>query len=140
LITRVIRYIVVGLTATFVYSALVWLLAACAGLETLVATSIAFVSVVLMNYQLHYRWTFTSRNPHGRTFSKFVVTSVIGFFLNAETIYLGVVAHHFNFVVVQFVAIVIVVASNFLLSALWVFRASGKTPSNVPILVPNSDT
>ena len=107
--------------ATAVYYAALVAMVELMGLPVLVATSIAFALVTIENYLLHRSWTFQSTAAHRSAFPRFVLMSVVGFFLNAGIMYYGVQALQYNYLLVQTLAIVVLVCWNFVLSSLWIF-------------------
>jgi len=121
------RFAVVGIFGTIVYAAVAWMLTAAFAANTMTATSISFVVVVALNYVLHYQWTFSSRKQHVVAVAQFAAASFLGFTVNFLAVYVGVVVWKFAYLAVQIPALFLVVASNFLLSALWVFSGPGKT-------------
>lgn len=119
---KLFRFAVVGIMGTALYAVVVWISVVALHLHTILAASIGFGAVVFTNYVLHHRWTFRSKKSHRVAFVQFVVTSVIGFCINFCFIYVGVSRLHLNYLAVQAVALGLVVISNYLFSALWVFR------------------
>jgi putative flippase GtrA len=119
---RIARYAAVGGVGALLYAGAVWLMIAGLSLAPLVASSLAFLGIVIFNYRLHYRWTFVSRKNHAVAFSQFATVSLIGFAANYAIVAYGLSATRFAYVAVQLAAVVVVVLLNFLLSALWVFR------------------
>jgi putative flippase GtrA len=115
------RFGVVGGSAAVVYVGCLWLLAAGIGIAPLVAANLAFICAALYNYSLHYHWTFASDRSHRTAFSRFCVMNAVGFLLNGGTTWAGLRGLGWPFVPVQVLAIALVVSSNFLLSAFWVF-------------------
>ena len=115
------RFAVVGLLSTGVFYALLWFLVERADVPVLVATSVGFVVVTVMNYVLHYHWTFGSDNSHVYAFPKYVGMTVIGYFLNYSVMYMGVQVLEFNYLVIQAFAIAAVVSSNLYWSSRWIF-------------------
>ena len=104
------------------YASVVWTSIAVLHIGTTLAVSIAFVAVVMLNYALHYHWTFRSVKSHRIAFIRFAVTSIVGFSINFCFIYIGVSLFRLNYLTVQIPALGLVVTSNYLFSALWVFR------------------
>ena len=104
-----------------VYYLVLWLLVEIAGIQVLIASSIAFILVVLENYVLHYFWTFSSSANHMNALPKFSMMSLAGFWLNLGIMFLGVEYLGFGYLWVQAVAIALVVAWNFVISIRWIF-------------------
>ena len=120
---RLKRFAIIGALGTVVYGLSTWLLFRLCGFGIIQASGIAFAIVVFFNYVLHYRWTFKSQKIHTIAFPQFVMTSVVGFLINWSVLEIGVVRIGLDYLFVQLFAIGLVITSNFLLSALWVFRS-----------------
>ena len=120
---RLLRFAIVGCFGTLLYGAVVWVFICVFGINTIPATSMGFIAVVAANYLLHYSWTFRSVKRHRIAFGQFVVTSVIGFCINVCSIYVGVFLLHLNYIEVQVASVILVITSNYLLTAAWVFRS-----------------
>jgi len=122
-IVHLFRFGIVGLLGTAVYYIALWTMVEELRLSVLVATSIAYPLVVLENYLLHYVWTFKSTIGHTVAFPRFLLMNVAGFFINLGIMFAGVEKLALNYLVVQAVAIIVIVCSNFLLSSIWIFRS-----------------
>lgn len=120
---RLVRFCMVGALATLVFYFLLWLMVDVLGIPVLVGTSVAFVLVCAENYVLHYGWTFASNEGHDRAIPKFIVTSVTGFGINYGVMYCGVEGAGWNYLFVQAFAIAAVIAWNFSLGMLWIFKS-----------------
>jgi putative flippase GtrA len=121
-IRRLIRFGMVGVLATVVYYGLLWTMVEIFSISILVATSVAFIFVTIENYILHYTWTFQSTNAHAKAFPRFLLMNIGGFGINWLMMFAGVVVAGFNYLWVQALAIIIVVAWNLALSHFWIFR------------------
>jgi putative flippase GtrA len=119
---RLLRFAIVGLIGAAVYTSVVWISLALLHMSALLSASLGFAAAVLSNYLLHHRWTFRSPKSHRIAFLQFGVTSVVGFTINFCFIYIGVSLLRLNYLAVQIPALGLVVTSNYLFSALWVFR------------------
>tara|TARA_R110002110_G_scaffold205066_1_gene416790 strand:- start:199292 stop:199693 length:402 start_codon:yes stop_codon:yes gene_type:complete len=124
------RFGVVGVVTAAVHYGLLAVGVEAFGMPALIASSAGFVVAVLLNYQMHYHYTFnnTARGavgqsaPHVRTFSRYVFMISCGFLINAGVMYAAVHGLGLNYLLAQAVALVVLVLWNFLLSCLWVFR------------------
>lgn len=121
---QLVRYAVVGISATGVYLLCVHLLREYGGLPMTAAASIAFVVVVMMNYVLHYYWTFESSRPHVSSIPRFIVTSTGGMIINLTVVSLGAPLLPQAPTLVLLAGCGIVVAWNYLMSRFWVFLDS----------------
>jgi len=126
-LSEVGRFVTVGLAATGVYLLLTNLLVRYASLSTAVAASIAFVPVVLMNYILHYGWTFRSERAHSSAVPRFLGTSLGGLIINFLTVYVATHRLGLSGTPSLLFAVGLVVIWNYLLARLWVF-ISPKVP------------
>jgi putative flippase GtrA len=115
------RYIVVGILGTFVYYLVLWLLVEVAGIPVLIAISATFLLVVLEYYVLHYFFTYLSSAHHMDALPKFVMLSLVGFWLNLGIMFPGVEHLESGYLWVQAVAIALVVAGNLVISIRWIF-------------------
>jgi putative flippase GtrA len=120
---KLIRFCIVGVGTALLQSALLYTGVALIGLETTLASSIAFVIVVIFNYLMHYNWTFAEPAPHTKTVSRYLFMIFCGFLINGLIMYVGVSGLGVNYILVQIVAMLMVILWNFSLALLWVFRA-----------------
>jgi len=80
---EIIRFVITGGVCFLVELAALVLLRDKAGLDTLIATPIAFLISVILNYLLCVRWVFTGAGEQGNAAKLgFLITSVMGLFLN----------------------------------------------------------
>lgn len=120
------RYAAVGTTTAILYFGLAWVLASKAGMSEVVATSGAFGIAIGWNYLMHYHWTFTSDRHHSVAISRFCVMSILGFSLNYAVISAGTAMLSVNGFFVQLMAGGLVILSNLIISALWVFGSGAQ--------------
>jgi len=120
-LARLPRFAAAGLLAAAIYCVLVGTLVELLSVGVLFANSLAFIVVAVLNYMLHYHWTFESTARHAFAFPSFVSMNVVGFALNWVIVCVGTKALHANYLVVQAVAVVGIVTWNFLASWLWIF-------------------
>ncbi|NQY96288.1 MAG: GtrA family protein [Henriciella sp.] len=78
---RLFRFGVIGVLATIVHAAILWILVETAGLRPSIATIFAFLGALNVSYFGHYYFTFRSTEPHRRALPGFVLTAVVGAFL-----------------------------------------------------------
>lgn len=121
---QLVRFAIVGLSATGAYYAILAALVELAAAPVMLATSVAFVTVCVANYVLHHLWTFASSEAHGRAIPRFMLMVAAGFLINWCVMFAGVSVLRVNYLLVQALAIAAVVVWNYLLSFVWVFRAS----------------
>ncbi len=118
---RLLKFSLVGILATFVYYLVLWSMVELINIPVLVASSVAFILVTVENYLLHHKWTFRSTNAHSNAFPRFVLMSGGGFTINWFVMFAGTEFWAINYLLVQAVAIVMVIAWNFVLSHFWIF-------------------
>ncbi len=88
----------------------------------MIATTIAFVVVVLHNYFLHYLWTLASTTMHVKAPPQVFSMSATRFGINWANMFAGVEWLKFKCLLVQAAAIGAVVAWNVLITHLVIFR------------------
>ena len=120
------KFATVGVLGTATYYITLWSMVEGLAIPVLAATSLAFLLVVLQNYVLHYGWTFRSTNPHKIAFPRFLLMSIIGFWLNLGIMFVGVHRFAGNYLYIQAIAIAVVVSWNLLLSEFWIFADQRK--------------
>jgi putative flippase GtrA len=83
------RYAIIGLYLMAAYAAVYWTLAALAGVNPLVANTLAFVLTVASGYALHSRWTFKGHGSReGFASTKYLAVSFAGYALNSFWVWL----------------------------------------------------
>ena len=122
-----VRYAIVGVIATITHYGLLILSVEYFGFPVIVASTVIFVFVASQNYVIHYNWTFDSVGPHTIAFPRFLGTAAAGAFLNWATMRLGILGLEWNYLVVQFLAIVVVIVWNYLIVSLWIFPSEPLT-------------
>jgi putative flippase GtrA len=117
------RFAFVGLSGAAVYIALLRGLVELGGMRPLAASSLAFALVVVENYLLHRRWTFTSRVPHRQALPRFVLMACCGGTVNG-TVMAVFLRLGWHYLLAQVLALVAVVTCNFV-GTLLIFRGRG---------------
>lgn len=118
---RLIKFGIVGVLVAMLYYLALWTMVELLTIPVLMASSIAFILVSVVNYILHHRWTFRSTNAHSSAFPRFALMNVAGFSINWIVMYVGTEIFIINYLLVQAVAIVFLVVWNFVLSHFWIF-------------------
>lgn len=129
-IGRAWRFSVVGLLTAAIHYGLLAVGVELLDLNSTLSSSISFLVCVIFNYLMHYSWTFAgageaAERPHGRTLVRYIAMIAGGFFINMSIMHTGVAALHWHYLLVQFLAHVLVVVWNFTLANGWVFRSGG---------------
>ena len=116
-----IRFTIVGVFGAAIYLLGTKALHKYTGLSVSVAATVLFVVVVVVNYLLHYSWSFRSRRPHGWTAPRFLGVAIGAVMINYTIVTAG--THWFRApqTLVLVVAGIAVVAWNYLMSRFWVF-------------------
>lgn len=119
---KFIRYGVVGATGTIIHLALLFLLVEVCSLHPVVASSGAFIVVIIVSYYLNYTWTFQAKNSHSKTLVKYLAVCAIGFGLNAGIMFIFVDLLQLWYLFGQIVSIIVIPISNFILNSRWAFK------------------
>ena len=120
---KLIRFCVVGVLTALLQATLLYAGVELAGGDPTIVSSIAFAIVVMFNYLMHYSWTFSDPAPHTQTLSRYLFMIFCGFLINGSIMYVGVTQFDINYLLVQAVAFSAVIAWNFSVALLWVFRS-----------------
>jgi putative flippase GtrA len=121
LVAELIRFGGVGGLTTVVYFSLLWLLTRLLSAPMWVLVTLAYLPPLVLAYVLHRSFTFRSQKGHGAAGPRFIVVQLAGLVINSLVIWLGVDVWHFNFVLVQLVAIGIQVLLTYLGQKLFAF-------------------
>lgn len=118
----VARFSVVGLMTAALYYALLasgveWL-----ALDPTVSSSIAYPFAVIFNYLMHFYWTYATSTAHSVAGKRYLSMIVCGFLLNGAVMWIGASKLEINYFIAQAMAMLLVIALNFVLSTHWVFR------------------
>ncbi|MFT5335940.1 MAG: putative flippase GtrA [Halioglobus sp.] len=115
------KYFVVGGLGTVTHLSLLYLFVEFLFLSPLVASSTAFVCVVLQSYSLNRNWTFQSDKAHATTLPRYVIVSCFGFATNLAIMFVMINIFALWYMAAQIVTIVVIPAMNFLLNKYWTF-------------------
>ena len=127
-VNRLMRFSIVGLLTAGFYFGLLSLVVELGLVEPVLASAACYGAAVLLNYLMHYSWTFAPAEdamaaPHGQALVRYLVMVACGFMINTALMYLMVHLLAWHYLAAQFVALVAVVTWNFLISNFWVFKA-----------------
>jgi len=117
-LARLARYAVVGFLTLAIYL-LVAKGAGRLGLPLSWQVSLAFISAVVVNYLLQRSWVFADSRPAASSLPRYVVMISVGYMVNLTA--LEALAPRLPMTVALFLAVVLVVLCNALLSFTWVF-------------------
>lgn len=124
LLTRLVKYTLVGAMGTLVqFAVLIGLMEAAGFASATVASTIGAIAGALVNYVLNYRFTFNSRKSHAESLPKFMATAVFGFLLNAATMALLTSHWHVQYILAQLVSTAYVFLITFIVNSAWTFKS-----------------
>lgn len=119
---RLVRFALVGGSSAGLYFLLLYVGVDLLKVDATLASSITYLVVITYNYLMHYSWTFEATGPHASALRRFLLMNLVGFFLNAAIMFVGVTLLELNYLLVQAAAIAAVIAWNYCMYGLWVFR------------------
>ncbi len=120
---KFIRFCIVGVLTAVLQCTVLYVGVESAGGDPTIVSSLAFAIVVMLNYLMHYSWTFGEAASHTQTLSRYLFMVSCGFLINGSIMYVGVTQFTINYLLVQAVAFLTVIAWNFSVALLWVFRS-----------------
>jgi putative flippase GtrA len=119
---RLVRYAVVGVLTLAIYliigQSLNWF-----DVPVFAQASLSFGAAVSLNYFLQKAWVFQDSRPTVSSLPKYVVMVLVGYVINL--LVLIALSPRMPLLLAQLTAVVLVVASNALLSFWWVFFRAG---------------
>jgi putative flippase GtrA len=117
------RYASVGVTSNLALY-LAYLGLTMAGIGHKLAMTFLYVTGVLVTYFANRNWSFGHKGMVHQSFSRYLVTYLLGYLLNLSLLWFGVDHLDLPHQGVQAVAIVIVAVSLFIMNKYWVFAVS----------------
>ncbi len=118
---KLVRFIFVGGSTALVCLVLILLMVDGLHLNILLGSTIAVILASVYNYCLHYYWTFSSDTPHGFVLIRYLVMCLCALIINGLVMHFGVKVLPVHYLVVQFLASVVLVLWSFIISFFWVF-------------------
>jgi len=91
LLKQLFRYAISGGGLTLFYSVIYWTAAVPAGVNPLIANSLAFLVTVVLGFIVHSRWSFAGhgrRDRPVRSSALFLLVNLVGFALNSFWVWL----------------------------------------------------
>lgn len=119
---QVMRYGVVGATATITHILLVLAMVERGGLNALPATVLSFLIAFNISYFGARAWAFEAKGQHRDHLPRYFATAILGLALNAGIIGILHTVLGLDYRLALGVVVVSVPAITFLLSRYWVFR------------------
>ena len=90
-------------------------------IDAIAASVVGYVLGIMVNYILNYRFTFGSGQRHHVVIPKFLTVMVIGMFINAAVMYMGINWLGFHYMLAQLAAVGVVLMLSFTANRLWAF-------------------
>ena len=119
---RLVRYALIGVCATLVHAAILWLLVTYAELRPSIATILGFLTAFSVSYLGHYHFTFQSTEPHGRALPRFLAVALCGVFLNGLIFIIVDEGFNLDYWIAFAIAVIIVPVFGFALSGRVAFK------------------
>ena len=125
LITKFIRYVVVGFTGLVVDFSVTYSFKEYAKVSKYIANGLGFSTAVITNYLLNRYWTFEAdKEDLFFQFGVFVIVSLIGLLINTGIIYILNERLKINFYISKLAAIFVVIFWNFFVNYYYTFRVA----------------
>jgi len=120
-----IRYGIVGVVASLFHGIISYSLVEFLHIDFMIAHFVGFIFGTITAYLGHYFYSFKDQRNHKQLFFKFLLISVIAFFIHEFGAYFLVTQAHFNYKsqVLPFLLVVVPVFT-FVLNRFWVFSNS----------------
>jgi len=112
---------IVGAVSTFIHFASLFLLVEYFAIPPVTANFFAFLASLLGSFGLNHRYTFRSRLHWKKTLPKYIITILIGFFLNQSIMWISVEKAGISYLYGFLFVTIAVPVSNFLLHKFWTF-------------------
>jgi putative flippase GtrA len=122
LVQRIFRFSVVGVITAIIYYGLLLAGVEYLHISAVLVSAMAYPVILVVNYLMHYRWTYTTSSPHTIALKRYLFMTGCGVLINVSIMYVGVSFLHANYLLVQTIAMVVVIVWNYAMSSLWVFR------------------
>lgn len=115
MLNKIIGFGIVGIIATAIDFASLFLLKSVLGVDVYIATTIAFSLSLIFNYVASMKYVFVAKE--GLSVKKqmviFLVTSVIGLLINQAVMYVGIEWLHVYYMLAKFLATAVTMVFNF---------------------------
>jgi len=123
LLSKFIKFGLVGFSGVFVDFSVTWLLKERFKVQQYVSNAAGFMTAASTNYVLNRIWTFQSTNPNvAFEYGEFILISIIGLAINTTILWLLVSRLKLNFYVSKIIAIGIVTLWNFAANLAFTFN------------------
>ena len=118
---EIVKFLIVGGSATALQYGLLIVFVQFAGLSPVVATSIAYAISSVYNYLLNYYATFKNDGSHRTAATKFLAVAGSGLLINAGII-AALTKLGAHYLVAQVVATLVILVWNFVVHKYWTYR------------------
>jgi putative flippase GtrA len=118
---EIVKFLIVGGSATALQYGLLIVFVQFAGLTPVAATSIAYAISSVYNYLLNYYATFKSNASHQTAAIKFAAVASSGLLINAGIIY-ALIKWGLHYLMAQVIATFIILVWNFVVHKYWTYR------------------
>lgn len=122
MLNHLIRFILVGGSATLLQFILLFLLVEFVHLHAVLASALSFAMSAVFNYLMNYHFTFSSSKPHAETAGKFIVVAGLGLLINSGS-FAALLPLTNHYLIAQIGATLITLCINFLLHKIWIYRS-----------------
>lgn len=130
-IVTFIKYTLVATVGLTCDMTTLYMLVEYARFPVLLATALAFMVAVIVNFNLHKRWTFhDTSHDLKRQFTSFFVISIMNFVLTLVCMFIFVDLVHLWYVLAKIITATLVLIFSYIMNRLWTFKkihVKGKT-------------
>ena len=116
-----LRFVLVGTAATLTTYAVLIVGVEFLHVNAITASVIGYALGIVVNYILNYRFTFGSDQRHHVVIPKFLTVMIVGMFINAAVMFLGINWLGFHYMLAQLAAVGVVLLLSFTANRLWAF-------------------
>ena len=122
LVVRFGRYLVSGFVALAVHLMVLTVLVETVALNASVATSIGFVSGLIVNYLIQHRWVFRATGAHSVLFARYAAVTLVTFALNILLFRIAFYGLGLWYLPAQILASGVIFVANFIINLQYTFR------------------
>lgn len=123
LATQVVRFGIVGVTATAMHVGIVLGLVETGLLAPFWANVVAFSAALFVSYLGNHKWTFELQGGHRRHFPRFITVAILGLAANQGVFHVVVSVLQRDYRIALAIVVTVIPAVTFALNRLWAFRS-----------------
>jgi putative flippase GtrA len=127
--TQVVRFGVVGVTATATHVGIVLALVETGLLTPFWANVVAFSAALFVSYLGNHKWTFELQGGHRRHFPRFITVAILGLAVNQGIFHVVVGVLQGDYRIALAIVVTVVPAITFVLNRFWAFRSHAGSDS-----------